>query len=61
MASSIMRNYYEILGINPKAHKQEIKDAYKKMALQCHPDKNPGNPAAVPMFQEVNSLSVIIS
>jgi DnaJ-class molecular chaperone len=33
-------NYYELLGIDPKCSQEDIKKAYKEMALACHPDRN---------------------
>lgn len=48
-----MKNYYTILGVSPSAHAADIKRAYRRLALQYHPDKNP-NVAAEQFFKEVN-------
>ena len=54
MASSSHRTFYEILGVNQQAKVKEIRDAYRKLALRCHPDKDPSNPRAVATFQKVS-------
>lgn len=52
-------NYYEILGISPSATKEEIKKAYRKLALQYHPDKNK-SPDAHDRFIEINEAYLLI-
>lgn len=48
-----MKNYYTILGVSPSAHAADIKRAYRRLALQYHPDKN-SSPEAERFFKEVN-------
>ncbi|XP_013099037.2 dnaJ homolog subfamily C member 17 [Stomoxys calcitrans] len=53
-------NLYELLGIEPEAQEHDIRKAYRKKALACHPDKNPDNPKAAELFHELsNALQVL--
>jgi molecular chaperone DnaJ len=55
------RDYYEILGIQRDASKDEIKKAYRKMAIKYHPDKNPGDKASEEHFKEAAEAYEVLS
>src|SRR5512142_2367436 len=54
------RDYYEVLGVSRTASEQEIKSAYRKLALQYHPDRNPNNPDAEEKFKEASEAYSIL-
>jgi len=55
------RDYYEVLGVNRSASPEEIKRAYRKVALQHHPDKNPGDKTAEEKFKEASNAYDVLS
>jgi len=55
------RDYYEVLEVTKTASNEEIKKAYRKKAIQFHPDKNPGNKAAEEKFKEAAEAYEILS
>ncbi len=54
-------NYYELLNINMDADITEIKTSYRKLAMQYHPDRNPGDTAAENKFKQINEAYAILS
>lgn len=56
-----MRDYYEVLGVERSADADSIKKAYRKLAMQYHPDRNPGNTEAEDKFKEAASAYDILS
>ncbi|WP_312632184.1 DnaJ domain-containing protein, partial [Mammaliicoccus sciuri] len=58
---STKRDYYEVLGISKDAEAQEIKKAYRKLAMKYHPDRNPGDKEAEEKFKEINEAYEVLS
>src|SRR6185369_9970708 len=55
------RDYYEILGVGKTASADEIKKAYRKVAMQFHPDRNPGDKASEEKFKEAAEAYEVLS
>ena len=54
------RDYYEVLGLSQETSPEEIKKAYRKLAMQYHPDKNPGDKSAEEKFREIAEAYAIL-
>ncbi len=61
MASTDFKDYYAILGVNKTASADEIKKAFRKLAVKYHPDRNPGDKAAEEKFKEISEAYEILS
>ena len=54
------KDYYKVLGVDKKASQEEIKKAYRKLAVKFHPDKNPGDKKAEEKFKEINEANDVL-
>jgi DnaJ family protein C protein 7 len=61
LKKSLRKDYYKILGVSKDASDSEIKKAYRKLALQNHPDKNAGDEKAEARFKEIGEAYAILS
>ena len=55
-----MKDYYQILGVQPASGMDEIRRAYRRLAKQTHPDMNPDDPQAEERFKEVNEAWAVL-
>ncbi|CAG0904784.1 unnamed protein product, partial [Darwinula stevensoni] len=55
------KDYYEVLGVNKDASEEDIKKAYRKLAMKYHPDRNPDNPKAEEQFKEAKEAYEMLS
>lgn len=61
MSPKLAKDYYKILGVKKEAGEDELRKAYRKLALKYHPDKNPGNPEAERKFKEAAEAFEVLS
>lgn len=54
------KNHYDSLGITPKATQSEVKNAYYKLSMQYHPDRNEGSEAAAKQFRDITSAYEVL-
>jgi len=54
------KDYYQVLGVDPQAQDDEIRRAYRRLALQWHPDRNPGRPQAGERFKEISEAYAVL-
>ena len=61
LTTNAKRDYYEVLGVTRTVTEVELKSAYRKLALQYHPDRNPNNPDAEEKFKEVSEAYAVLA
>ena len=54
-------DYYELLGVGRDANETDLKRAYRQLAMQCHPDKNPGDKAAEERFKQISEAYAVLA
>jgi molecular chaperone DnaJ len=60
-ATAVKADYYEVLGVSRECSETELKTAYRKLAMQYHPDRNPNNPAAEEKFKACSEAYQVLS
>ena len=55
------RDYYEVLGVNKDCAEEDLKKAYRRLAMKWHPDRNPDNPKAEEHFKEAKEAYEVLS
>ena len=60
-ATAVKADYYEVLGVSRESGEQELKTAYRKLAMQFHPDRNPNNPEAEEKFKACSEAYQVLS
>ncbi|MCP4896715.1 MAG: molecular chaperone DnaJ [bacterium] len=61
MATGAKRDYYEVLGVDRSASQDDVKKAYRRVAVQYHPDRNPDDPEAEERFKEASEAYAVLS
>jgi curved DNA-binding protein len=61
MVGTDQKDYYQILGVGENATPEQIRQAYRKLAFQYHPDRNKGNPDATEKMKEINEAYATLS
>jgi len=56
-----LEDYYQMLGVDKNATRDEIRAAFRRLALKCHPDRNPGNKEAEARFKKISMAYDILS
>lgn len=60
MSATGFKDYYSVLGVNKKSSTEEIKKAFRKLAVKYHPDRNPGNKKAEEKFKEISEAYEVL-